>query len=78
MFITLIEKSSEGFKLSVYDESLASIESASFRDSYTLNFQLQALAKKHRISRSLVIKHDRERNTVDLSLADGENSFFVS
>ncbi|MDQ3837298.1 MAG: hypothetical protein M3270_10255 [Thermoproteota archaeon] len=74
----MIEKSIEGFKLSIYNESLASIESASFRDSYTLNFQLQALAKKHRIDTSLVIKHDKERNVVDLSLANGEISFFVS
>ncbi len=78
MFITLIEKTPEGFKFSIYDENLASIESASFSDSYTLNFQLQALAKKHRIGRSLLIKHDKERNVVDLSLANGENSFFVS
>ncbi len=78
MFITLIEKSSEGFKLSVYNENLTSIESASFSDSYTLNFQLQALAKKHSIERSLVIKHDKQKNVVDLSLANDENSFFVS
>ena len=78
MFITLIEESPEGFRLSIYDESLSSIESASFGDLYTLNFQLQALAKKHRIDRSLLIKHDKEKNVIDLSLANGENSFFVS
>ena len=78
MYVTLIEKSSEGLKLSVYSESLALIESDSFNDSYTLNFHLQALAKKHRIEKSLLVIHDKDRNAVDLSLAQEENLFFVS
>jgi hypothetical protein len=78
MYVTLIEKSSEGLKLSVYSESLALIESDSFNDSYTLNFHLQALAKKHRIEKSLLVIHDKDRNAVELSLAQEENLFFVS
>ena len=76
--ITLIEKSSAGLKLSVYSESLALVESDSFDDSYTLNFHLQALARKHRIEKSLLVIHDKDRNAVDLSLAHDENLFFVS
>ena len=78
MYITLIEKSAGGLKLSVYSESLALIESDSFNDSYTLNFHLQALARRHAIKKSLLVIHDKERNAVDLSLAHDENLFFVS
>jgi hypothetical protein len=77
VFVTLIEKSSEGLKLSVYSESLALVESDSFNDSYTLNFHLQALAKKHGIEKSLLVIHDKDRNAVDLSLAHDENLFFI-
>jgi hypothetical protein len=77
VFVTLIEKSSEGLKLSVYSESLALVESDSFNDSYTLNFHLQALAKKHGIEKTLLVIHDKDRNAVDLSLAHDENLFFV-
>ena len=75
--ITLIEKSSAGLKLSVYSESLALVESDSFNDSYTLNFYLQALARRHGIHKSLLVIHDKDRNAVELSLAHDENSFFV-
>lgn len=78
MHVTLIEKSSEGLKLSVFSESLALVESDSFNDFYTLNFHLQALARKHGIEKSLLVIHDKDKNAVDLSLAHDENSFFVS
>ena len=77
MYITLIEKSSEDFKLSIYDESLTMVETNSFADSYTLNFHLQALVKKHTIDKSLMVIHDKEKNTVNLLIAHEENSFFV-
>jgi hypothetical protein len=76
--VALIEKSSGGVKLSLYSDSLTLIESESFGDLYTLNFHLQALVKKHRIRRGLLVVHDRDRNTVNLSGAQDENSFFVS
>ena len=65
-------------KLSVYSESLALVDSDSFNDSYTLNFHLQALARRHGIEKSLLVIHDKNRNEVDLSLAHDENLFFVS
>jgi hypothetical protein len=77
VYVTLVEKSSEGLKLSVYSESLVLIESDSFNDSYALNFHLQALAKKHRIEKTLLVIHDKDRNVVDLSLAHDESLFFV-
>jgi hypothetical protein len=78
MHVTLIEKSSGGLKLSVYSESLTLVDSDSFNDFYTLNFHLQALARKHGIKKSLLVIHDKDKNAMDLSLAHDENSFFVS
>ena len=77
MYVTLIEKSSGGLKLSVYSESLALVDSDSFDDSYTLNFHLQALVKKHGIEKSLLVIHDKDRNAVELSIAQEESLFFV-
>jgi hypothetical protein len=77
VYVTLIEKSSESLKLSVYSESLALVESDSFNDPNTLNFHLQALARRHEIQKSLLVIHNKDKNTVDLSLVQDENSFFV-
>lgn len=78
MNVVLIEKSSNSSKLSLYNDSLSLIESELFADLYTLNFHLQTLAKKHNIEKGLLVVHDRDRNTVNLSIAENENSFFVS
>ncbi len=78
MQVALIEKSTKGVKLSLYSDSLTLIESESFDDLYTLNFHLQTLAKKHRIEKGLLVVHDKDRNSVNLSIAQDEDSFFVS
>jgi hypothetical protein len=78
VYITLIEKSAGRLKLRVYSESLALLESDSFSDSYSLNFHMQALARKLGIEKSLLVVHDKDRNAVDLSLAEDENLFFAS
>ena len=78
MYITLIEKSAGRLELRVYSESLALLESDSFSDSYSLNFHMQALARKLGIEKSLLVLHDKDRNAVDLSLAQDENLFFAS
>jgi hypothetical protein len=75
--VVLIEKSSKAIKLSLYNESLSLIDSESFDDLNSMNFHLQALAKKHNIERGLIVIHDRDRNTVTLSIVQDENSFFV-
>ena len=69
MNVALIEKSTKGAKLSLYSDSLALIESESFDDLYTLNFHLQTLAKKHRIERGLMVVHDKDMNSVNLSIS---------
>jgi hypothetical protein len=76
--VALVEKSSVGPKLRLYNDSLTLIESESFDDLYTLNFHLQALAKRHGIREWLLVVHDRDRNAVSMSIAQDENSFFVS
>jgi hypothetical protein len=78
MNIALIEKWSEGLKLSVYDENLTLLESDCFDDSNTLNFHLQTLAKKHRMQKGLLVFHNKDKNAVELSLAQDETSLFVS
>jgi hypothetical protein len=36
------------------------------------------LAKKREIEKGLLVVHDKDRNTVKMSIARDENSFFVS
>jgi hypothetical protein len=73
-----IEKSRSGCRLELFDGNLGRLEDESFADLYTLNFHLQTLASKHRIAEGLLVVHDRDAGQVDLSLAKGENAFFVS
>ncbi|MEO9295495.1 MAG: hypothetical protein ABI347_07845 [Nitrososphaera sp.] len=78
MHCAKIMKSSSGCRLELYDNQLKELEVESFADLYTLNFHLQTLAAKYHIAEGLIVVHDRDANTVDLSLAKGENGFFVS
>jgi hypothetical protein len=73
-----VEKGPQGARLELYDGNLQVLESESFADLYTLNFHLQTLASKHKIQEALMVIHDTQSGKVDLSLAMGENSFFVS
>jgi hypothetical protein len=76
--VALIEKSTKGVKLILYSASLALMESESFDDLYTLNFYMQTLAKKHGIEKGLQVVHDKDKNSVSLSIAQNEDSFFIS
>ncbi|MGI0037395.1 MAG: hypothetical protein ACRD99_03460 [Nitrososphaera sp.] len=78
MNIAFIVKSrTNGMKLSIYDENLSLLESETFSDLYTLNFHLQTLAKKYKISKGLMVVHDVDKNKVDLAIAEGDVSFYV-
>lgn len=77
MYCIKVEKSPSGCRLDLYGPDLKLLECESFADLYTLNFHLQTLATKHRIAEGIVIVHDRAANSVDLSIAKGENAFFV-
>ena len=78
MHCAKITKSSSGCRLELFDDHLKQLEAESFADLYTLNFHLQTLATKYKIGEGLLVVHDKDINNVELSLAKGENAFFVS
>ena len=78
MNIALIIKSPAGMQLSLYDDSLALIESESCGDVYTLYIHQQNHARNYRHEQGLQVVQEKGRNAVDLSIARDENSFFVS
>jgi hypothetical protein len=73
-----IVKSPQIITSSVYDDNLSTIERNSFVDLQTLNFYLQTLPRKYKIKKGLVVVHDKEENSVDLFIADDDNSFFIN
>ena len=64
--------------LTLYDDNLNSLESQSFEDIYTLNFYLQTLPRKYNIKKGLLVVHNKNENSVDMIMAEDENSFFIS
>ena len=78
MNIIKIEKSDDTIKLSLYESNLTLIESNSFTDIYTTNFYMQTLAKKHNIKKVLFIIHDKNKNSVEMRIAEEENAFFIT
>jgi hypothetical protein len=77
--IAKIIKSETGIQLSIYDEDLNLLESdSSYADNYTLNFYLQTLPRKYKVRKALLIIHDKNKNSVEMFIADDENSFFIS
>lgn len=78
MHVALITKSAKGAQLDLYDSGLRLVESESFEDLYTLNFHLQTLQKMHDIAGAFLVVHDKDKNAVNLALAQDEHSFFVS
>jgi hypothetical protein len=77
MNIIKIEKSPDGIKLSLYESNLTLIESNSFVDIYTTNFYMQTLARKHNIKKVLFVVHDKNKNSVEITIAEEENAFFI-
>ena len=77
MNIIKIEKSPDGIKLSLYESNLTLIESNSFVDIYTTNFYMQTLARKHNIKKLLFVVHDKNKNSVEMTVAEEENAFFI-
>jgi hypothetical protein len=63
--------------LTLYDDKLNLLESQSFEDTYTLNFYLQTLPRKYNIKKGLLIVHNKNENSVDMIMAEDENSFFI-
>jgi hypothetical protein len=63
--------------LTLYDDKLNLLESQSFEDIYTLNFYLQTLPRKYNIKKGLLVVHNKNENSVDMIMAEDENSFFI-
>jgi hypothetical protein len=78
MNIIHIEKSNDGIKLSLYKSDLTLIESNSFVDIYTTNFYMQTLARKHNVKKVLFVIHNKNKNSVEMTLAEEENAFFIT
>jgi hypothetical protein len=70
-------KSDNEIKLNLYDDNLNLIESESFVDTSTINFYLQTLPRRHKIKKALLIVHDENKNSVNMIIAEDENSFFI-
>ncbi|MGC2428084.1 MAG: hypothetical protein WA421_13690 [Nitrososphaeraceae archaeon] len=78
MNIVKIIKSDNEIKLSLYDDdTLNLLESESFADTSTINFYLQTLPRRHKIKKALLIVHDKNKNSVNMIIAEDENSFFI-
>lgn len=77
MNIVKIIKSDNEIKLNLYDDNLNLIESESFVDTSTINFYLQTLPRRHKIKKALLIVHDKNKNSVNMIIAEDENSFFI-
>jgi hypothetical protein len=73
-----IVKSAQIITSRVYDDNLSTIERNSFVDLQTLNFYLQTLPRKHKIKKALVVVHHKKENSVDLFIAEDDNSFFIN
>jgi len=60
------------------DKDLKILEEESFEDIYSLNFFLQTLPRKYDVEKTLLIVHDQRLNMVDLQIATGENSYYIT
>ncbi len=86
MNVALITKSKKKINLKLFDEHLKEIIEEEFQDTYTLNFFLQTIPKKYNINKTLIIFNDLEKlnptnqdnnNTIELTLAEVENEYFI-
>ena len=77
MNIVKIIKSDDEIKLILYDDNLNLLESESFADTSTMNFYLQTLPRRHNIKKTLLVVHDKNKNSVNMIISEDENSFFI-
>ena len=76
--LKIIKSTGDNVNLTLYDDKLNLLESQSFEDIYTLNFYLQTLPRKYNIKKGLLIVHNKNENSVDMIMAEDENSFFIA
>jgi hypothetical protein len=78
MHIAKIRKKENKVGLVFCDKDLKVLEEESFEDVYSLNFFLQTLPRKYDVEKTLLIVHDQRLNMVDMQIASGENSYYIS
>ena len=78
MHIAKIIKKEKKVGLVFCDKDLKVLEEESFEDVYSLNFFLQTLPRKYDVEKTLMIVHDQRINMVDIQIASGENSYYIT
>lgn len=78
MHIAKIIKKEKKVGLVFCDKDLKVLEEESFEDVYSLNFFLQTLPRKYDVEKTLMIVHDQRLNMVDMQIASGENSYYIT
>jgi CRISPR/Cas system CMR-associated protein Cmr3 (group 5 of RAMP superfamily) len=78
MHIAKIIKKEKKVGLVFCDKDLKVLEEESFEDVYSLNFFLQTLPRKYDVEKTLMIVHDQRLNMVDIQIASGENSYYIT
>ena len=78
MHIAKIIKIENKVGLVFCDKDLKVLEEESFEDVYSLNFFLQTLPRKYDVEKTLLIVHDQRLNMVDIQIATGENSYYIT
>lgn len=78
MHIAKIIKKEKKVGLVFCDKDLKVLEEESFEDVYSLNFFLQTLPRKYDVEKTLLIVHDQRLNMVDMQIASGENSYYIT
>ena len=77
MHIIKISKSIGSYSISIYTESLVSIDSDKFNDIQSANFYLQTLGKKYSMKNALIVIHDTKKNSVELQESSVPDSMFI-
>ena len=78
MYIAQIIKKENRVGLVFCDKDLKVLEEESFEDVSSLNFFLQTLPRKYDVEKTLLIVHDQSLNMVDMQIASGENSYYIT
>ncbi|MDW0281627.1 MAG: hypothetical protein QN720_03940 [Nitrososphaeraceae archaeon] len=78
MHIAKIIKKENKVGLVFCDKDLKVLEEESFEDVSSLNFFLQTLPRKYDVEKTLLIVHDQSLNMVDMQIASGENSYYIT
>jgi hypothetical protein len=75
--IIKISKSIGSYSISIYTESLVSLDSDKFNDIQSANFYLQTLGKKYSMKNALIVIHDTKKNSVELQESSVPDSMFI-